>query len=58
MRQLLVTLAVITTVPFTLVKNQIVVQTSVNGKGPYSFIVDTGVTPSVIDRAAAEAASG
>lgn len=56
MRQLLVMLAVITTVPFILVRNQIVVQTSVNGKGPYSFIVDTGVTPSVIDRAAAEAA--
>lgn len=56
MRQLLVTLAVITTVPFTLVKDQIVVQTSVNGKGPYAFLVDTGVTPSVIDRAVAEAA--
>lgn len=56
MRQLLLTLAVITTVPFVLVKNQIVVQTSVNGKGPFAFIVDTGVTPSVIDRAAAEAA--
>ncbi|HET7706052.1 MAG TPA: retroviral-like aspartic protease family protein [Thermoanaerobaculia bacterium] len=56
MKQLLLTLAVIATVPFTLVKNQIVVQTSVNGKGPYSFLVDTGVTPSVIDRAAAEAA--
>jgi predicted aspartyl protease len=53
---LLAVLAVITTVPFVLVRNQIIVQASVNGKGPYSFIVDTGVTPSVIDRATAEAA--
>ena len=56
MRPLLAVLAVITTVPFVLVKNQIIVEATVNGKGPYSFIVDTGVTPSVIDRAAAEGA--
>lgn len=56
MNLLLAGLAVITTVPFVLVNNQIVVQASVNGKGPYSFLVDTGVTPSVIDRTAAEAA--
>ncbi len=31
-----------TTVPFRLLNNHIYVQASVNGKGPYTFLVDTG----------------
>jgi len=30
------------TVPFRLLNNHIYAQVSVNGKGPYTFIVDTG----------------
>jgi predicted aspartyl protease len=45
-----------TTVPFDFVKHQIIVSATVNGTGPYSFLVDTGATPSVIDKKVAAAA--
>ena len=36
------------TMNFTLVKNLIIVPLYINGKGPYSFILDTGVNPLII----------
>jgi alpha-beta hydrolase superfamily lysophospholipase len=37
-----------TTVPFKLIDNRIVVQTRLNGAGPYAFVFDTGSSGSVI----------
>ena len=36
-------------VPFEFVKNQIILETYVNGTGPYAMLLDTAVDPSVID---------
>lgn len=36
-------------IPFELFHNSIVVQATVNGKGPFNMLLDTGVDPSVID---------
>jgi predicted aspartyl protease len=40
-------------VPFELHKDAILVQAKVNGKGPFTMMLDTGVDPSVIDLATA-----
>lgn len=37
------------TVPFQFVNNQIVLQVSINSKGPFFMILDTGVYPSSVD---------
>jgi hypothetical protein len=36
-------------IPFDFYRNEIVVQVKVNGKGPFSMMVDTGTDPSAID---------
>jgi hypothetical protein len=43
------------TLPFRLLNNHVYVQASVNGKGPYTFIVDTGGHTLISPRVAAEA---
>jgi predicted aspartyl protease len=43
------------TVPFRLLNNHVYVQATVNGKGPYTFIVDTGGHTLISPRAAREA---
>lgn len=40
-------------VPFEFVHNQIIVQVKVNGKGPFSMLLDTDTDPSAIDSATA-----
>jgi hypothetical protein len=40
-------------VPFTLVRNQVVLQATLQGRGPYACLVDTGASPSAVDLAAA-----
>ncbi len=35
-------------IPFQLHRNLIIVQASLNGKGPYNFLIDTGVSSSII----------
>ena len=40
-------------VPFELHKDAILVQAKVNGKGPFTMMLDTGVDPSVVDLATA-----
>ena len=35
--------------PFRFIKNQVLVEVMINDEGPFTFLVDTGVTPSVID---------
>ena len=52
-------------VPFTLVRNEIVATVRINGRGPFTVLLDTGPAPSVIDLSLArkmglklEAASG
>jgi predicted aspartyl protease len=42
------------TLPFRLLNNHVYVQASVNGKGPYTFIVDTGGHTLISPRVAAE----
>jgi predicted aspartyl protease len=44
-----------TTVKFRYVHHEIVVSATVDGKGPYAFLLDTGTTPSVVDTAVAKA---
>ena len=41
-------------VPFDFVRNEIIVQVKVNGKGPFNMMLDTGTDPSVIDLATAK----
>ncbi len=41
-------------IPFTFYRDSIVVEAKVNGRGPFSMILDTGVNPSVIDRSTAQ----
>ena len=36
-------------VPFEFIRDAIVVQATIDGKGPFSVMLDTGVDPSVID---------
>lgn len=36
-------------VPFEFIRNEIVVQVKVNGKGPFNMMLDTGTDPSAID---------
>jgi hypothetical protein len=43
------------TLPFRLLNNHVYVQATVNGKGPYTFIVDTGGHTLISPRVAAEA---
>jgi predicted aspartyl protease len=43
-----------TTVKFRYVHQEIVVSATVDGKGPYAFLLDTGTTPSVVDSAIAK----
>jgi predicted aspartyl protease len=43
-----------TTVKFRYVHHEIVVSATVDGKGPYAFLLDTGTTPSVVDAAVAK----
>ena len=38
-------------IPFDFYRNEIVLQVSVNGKGPFSMMLDTGTDPSVVDLA-------
>ena len=45
-----------TTIPFRLLNNHIYVEASVNGKGPYTFIVDTGGHTILSSRVVREAA--
>ena len=40
-------------VPFTFVDNRIFVQCTINGQGPFAFVVDTGSSDLVVDRALA-----
>jgi predicted aspartyl protease len=40
-------------VPFDFHRNQIIVQVTINGKGPFSMLLDTGTDPSAIDLATA-----
>ena len=40
-------------VPFDFYRNEIIVQVTVNGKGPFSMMLDTGTDPSVVDLARA-----
>ena len=40
--------------PFTFEHNQIILQVKVNGKGPYSMLLDTGTNPSAVDLASAK----
>jgi predicted aspartyl protease len=40
-------------VPFAFEHNQIILQVRVNGKGPYSMLLDTGTNPSAVDLATA-----
>lgn len=35
--------------PFEFIRNEIVVQVKVNGKGPFNMMLDTGTDPSAID---------
>ena len=41
-------------VPFDFVRNEIIVQVKVNGKGPFNMMLDTGTDPSAIDLATAK----
>jgi len=41
-------------IPFDFVRNEIVVQVRVDGKGPFNMMLDTGTDPSVIDLATAK----
>lgn len=41
-------------VPFTLVRNQIVIEVKIADKGPFSMLLDTGTDPSAIDLATAK----
>jgi hypothetical protein len=41
-------------VPFEFYHDSVIVQVKVDGKGPFTMLVDTGVNPSMIDRATAE----
>ncbi|HEX3101418.1 MAG TPA: retroviral-like aspartic protease family protein [Pyrinomonadaceae bacterium] len=36
-------------IPFEFIKNEIVVQVKINGKGPFNMMLDTGTDPSAID---------
>src|SRR5471030_1692428 len=36
-------------VPFEFLKNEVVVQVKINGKGPFNMMLDTGTDPSAID---------
>src|SRR5262245_34784302 len=36
-------------VPFEFVRNEIIVQVTVNGKGPFNMMLDTGTDPSAVD---------
>jgi predicted aspartyl protease len=36
------------TIPFSLVKNLIIIPIYINGKGPFDFILDTGVNPMIV----------
>jgi predicted aspartyl protease len=40
-------------VPFALVRNQVVLQATLQGRGPYACLVDTGANPSAVDLATA-----
>jgi predicted aspartyl protease len=42
-------------IPFRYVHNEILIDTRVGGQGPYTFLLDTGVTPSGVDTALAPA---
>ncbi len=44
-----------TIVKFRYIHHEIVVSATVDGKGPYAFLLDTGTTPSVVDTAVAKA---
>src|SRR5215831_19112568 len=39
--------------PFEFYRNQVIVQVKINGKGPFSMLLDTGTDPSAIDLATA-----
>lgn len=41
--------------PFRFVGNQILLEAHMEGQGPYTFLLDTGVTPSVVDAGTAQA---
>jgi predicted aspartyl protease len=43
-----------TTVKFRYVHHEIVFTATVDGRGPYAFLLDTGTTPSVVDTAVAQ----
>jgi predicted aspartyl protease len=43
-----------TTVKFRYVHHEIVVSATVDGKGPYAFLLDTGTTPSIVDAVVAK----
>jgi predicted aspartyl protease len=46
--------AALSTVPFRYVHHEIVVNVRIGGSGPYTFMLDTGTTPTVIDAALAK----
>src|SRR5215510_638770 len=41
-------------VPFEFVRNEIIVQVKVDGKGPFNMMLDTGTDPSAVDLATAK----
>ena len=41
-------------IPFTVSKKRIVVQVSVNGRGPFNFLLDTGSTITIVDKSIAK----
>jgi len=41
-------------IPFDFVRNEIIVQVKVDGKGPFNMMLDTGTDPSVVDLATAK----
>ena len=41
-------------VPFEFLRNEIIVQVKVNGKGPFNMMLDTGTDPSAVDLATAK----
>src|ERR1035437_8906375 len=41
-------------IPFTVSNKRIVVQVSVNGRGPFNFLLDTGSTITIVDKSIAK----
>jgi hypothetical protein len=41
-------------IPFDFVRNEIILQVKVDGKGPFNMMLDTGTDPSAVDLATAK----